>query len=248
MQPVVGISLCTDARGRWREGRTYHYLSAAYAEAVAGAGAVPLYLPSPTDHARLRLAARAEALADAKAALARVDALVIPGGDDFLPDRPYPDSVRFEPVPDAQLRFDLALLRAARARRLPVLGVCYGMQVMAVEDGGALIYDIATDCPGLAEHQLRPNGRHDVYVDPGSRLARIVGERVRVNSRHHQAVSGPGETLRACAHAPDGLIEAIESADESAPFCVGVQWHAEDLEGEAGAGLFRALVEAARAR
>ena len=234
MQPVVGISLCTDARGRWREGQTYHYLSAAYAEAVVGAGGVPLYLPSHGDPA---------------AVLERVDALLIPGGDDLLPDRPYPESVRFEPVPDAQLRFDLGLLRAARARRLPVLGICYGMQVLAVADGGALIYDIATDCPEVGEHQLRPNGRHDVYVDPDSRLARIVGsEHVRVNSRHHQAVSEPGETLRACAHAGDGLIEAIESSDGDGAFCVGVQWHAEQLEGGAGAGLFSALVESVRAR
>jgi len=172
---------------------------------------------------------------------------VIPGGDDFLPERPYPDSVHFDPVPDAQLAFDRALLRRARARRIPFLGICYGMQVLAVEDGGALIYDVATDCPGLGEHQLRPGGRHDVYIEADSRLARIVGsERARVNSRHHQAVSEPGDSLRTCAHADDGLIEAIEASDTDSAFCVGVQWHPEELEGGAGAGLFEALVEAAR--
>src|SRR5262245_26568640 len=131
--PTVGIPLCVDAQGRWKRGRTYHYLDAAYARAVERGGGVALYLP---------LAADPGALAE------RVDALLVPGGDDLLPPRPYPPHVRFEPVPDEQLAFDRALVDAALARDLPIFGICYGMQLLALALGGALHYDIATDVAG----------------------------------------------------------------------------------------------------
>jgi putative glutamine amidotransferase len=227
--PTVGIPLCVDEQGRWKRGRTYHYIDAAYARAVERAGGVPVYLPMS---------------ADVRALAERVDALLVPGGDDLLPPRPYPAHVRFEAVPAPQLAFDRALLAAALAREIPVLGICYGMQLLALELGGELHYDIATDVAGAMTHQLG-EGRHRVRLESDSRLAAICrsGE-LSVGSRHHQAVSATGAELRACGRSDDGVIEAVEGVGET--FRIGVQWHPEshcDAESEA---LFRAFVDAAQ--
>ena len=228
--PTIGIPLCLDEQGRWKRGRTYHYIDAAYARAVEHAGGVPVYLPlSP----------------DVRAVAAKIDALLVPGGDDLLPPRPYPVHVRFEPVPAPQLAFDRALLAAALAREIPVLGICYGMQLLALELGSELFYDIATDVAGAASHQLG-EGRHRVRIESDSRLAEICGrDELVVTSRHHQSVSATGAQLRASARADDGVIEAVERV--GAAFCLAVQWHPEshcDAESEA---LFRAFVDAAQA-
>jgi putative glutamine amidotransferase len=235
MKPRIGIPPALDAAGRWRAGRRTHHLDAAYAEAVAEAGGVPLYLAAPGPVAAL---------------LETVDALLVPGGPDFLPPAPYPEGVRFSPAAPEQLAFDGALLRGARAAALPVLGVCYGMQLLAVEAGGALHYHVPHDVVGALEHRREePDARHAVELLPGTRLAALFGAaRIEVNSRHHQAVSDPGRGLVAAARAPDGVIEAIE-AEPGAAFALGVQWHPEGLGGAHRAALFGALVEAAaRAR
>jgi putative glutamine amidotransferase len=226
--PTIGIPLSVDEQGRWKRGRTYDYIDAAYARAVDRAGGTPLYLPRSSDP---------------RAQVERVDALLIPGGDDFAPPRPYPAHVQFELVPDAQLAFDRALLDVALERGIPLLGVCYGMQLMALRFGGSLHYDLATDLAGAAEHQLGAQ-RHRVKLEAGSRLAEITGKgELQVSSRHHQAVSEPGPELRVSAHADDGVIEAIETPRG---FGIGVQWHPESQGDEESEALFRALVEAAK--
>jgi putative glutamine amidotransferase len=231
VQPLVGIPLCVDDRGRLRAGRTYHYVHAAYARAVERAGGVPVYLPVQRD---------------VRGLIERVDALLVPGGDDLAPPRPYPAHVRFELVPDAQLAFDRALLDAALAAGKPVLGICYGMQLLALSLGGALHYDIATDVPGAGEHRLpERDGRHALRIAEGSRLATLAGTNtVRVGSRHHQAVSDPGSGLAISARADDGVIEAVER--RSGAFCMGVQWHPETDADALADALFSAFVASAR--
>jgi putative glutamine amidotransferase len=227
--PTVGIPLCVDEQGRWKRGRTYQYGDASYARAIERAGGVPVYLPLQ---------------ADAAALVARIDALLVPGGDDFLPPRTYPPHVRFEAVPETQLAFDRALVDAALVRGIPVLGICYGMQLVALARGGALHYDLATDLHGASEHQLG-GGRHPVALEPGSKLAEILGAReLSVSSRHHQAVSDPGPELRVAARARDGAIEAVEA--RAGAFCVGVQWHPESHDEADSEALFRAFVAAAK--
>jgi putative glutamine amidotransferase len=227
--PTVGIPLCVDEQGRWKRGRTYQYGDVTYARAVERAGGLPIYLPIQ---------------ADAEALVARIDALLVPGGDDFLPPRAYPAHVRFEPVPEHQLGFDRALVDAALRRRIPVLGICYGMQLVALARGGTLHYDLATDLPGALEHQLG-EALHPIALEPGSKLAGILGSRaLPVSSRHHQAVSDPGPELRIAARSTDGVIEALESP--AGAFCVGVQWHPESHEGAESDALFRAFVAAAQ--
>lgn len=225
VRPRIGIPLCLDARGRWKAARDYHYIDAAYAQAIERAGATPFYLPPQSDP---------------EALIEQFDGLLLPGGDDLLPPDPYPSGVEFDPVPQSQLNFDSALLGSAIKRGTPVLAICYGMQLLALSAGGSLHYDIATDLPSADTHQLTDStGRHPVRIEANSRLAGALGEApIWVNSLHHQGVATPGAEMRVCARAEDGLIEAIER--EGSHFCVGVQWHPEKLDGSDA--LFRAFV------
>jgi len=233
MHPLIGISQCLDERGRWHPTREYAYLDTSYAGALAQSGGTPVLLP---------LQENVSALTE------RLDGLLIPGGDDLPPPHPYPPQIRFETVPSRQLAFDQALLAAALARRLPVLAICYGMQLLALERGGSLVYDIPSDLPQAGSHQLpEPAGRHGLAIERDSRLARLLGDAPGpVNSQHHQGVAEAGRGLRVCARADDGLIEAIESEDGE--FCIGVQWHPERMQGPHRERLFSGFVAACRVR
>jgi len=204
--------------------RPAEQLDARYARAVREAGGTPTAL-------------------GAGATLAGIDGLVIPGGGDFAPVTPYPPGVAFEPVPSGQLASDLVLLGEALARGLPVLGICYGMQLLAHAAGGSFVYDIPSDRPAAGAHRLpEPDGRHPITIEPGSQLAQLVGgPALAVNSSHHQAVATPGRGLRVVAHAADGIVEAIESTDPTR-FVLGVQWHPERMDAVHRAALFGALL------
>lgn len=234
VRPLIGIPLCLEERGRRVPERQYQYLDTAYARAVDAAGGTPVHLPIQ---------------ADAEALLERLDGVLLPGGPDFAPPRAYPADVRFRTAPDGQLDFDRRLLAGALARGLPVLAVCYGMQLLALHCGGSLHYDIAHDVPGAGAHRLpERDGRHGLRVEPHSRLAEALGDAAArpVNSLHHQAVADPGRGLRVCARADDDLIEALEA--DSGAFCIGVQWHPEKLEGPPRERLFGGFVSACRGR
>jgi len=227
-RPLIGVTLCSDERGRWRAGRTYHYLAVDYLRALALAGADAVYVPAQP---------RLERIAE------RLDGLLIPGGDDFAPPAPYPPEVAFELVPDAQLAADRALLECVLARGRPVLGICYGAQLLALQRGGALHYHLPVDVPSAGPH-TGAGTRHALAIEPGTRLARALGgPTAEVNSQHHQAIRSPGPELRVSARAADGVIEAVESPGD--PWCLGVQWHPE-LQSDAGSqALFAQFVAAA---
>ncbi|MCC6405660.1 MAG: gamma-glutamyl-gamma-aminobutyrate hydrolase family protein [Planctomycetes bacterium] len=204
-----------------------------YADAVLRAGGVPIAIPpvgGPRDIARL---------------LANVDGVVLGGGDDFDLERLglAKNHPSVQPVMPAKQDFDVELVRAALERKLPILGICYGMQIFAVVDGGSLHQHIPDDRPGAREH--RGNVLHAVEVLAGTKLAAIVETReLETVSSHHQAVATVGAKWRVGARDDQGLIEAIERPD--LPFCVGVQWHPErSPQGSAHDRLFRALVGAA---
>jgi len=157
-------------------------------------------------------------------------------------------------VNESRDRAELLLARWALAEQLPLLGICRGNQVLNVAAGGTLLQDIGTHIPGALVHSSvasRPMDRvaHTVELTGGSRLAALFGAgTLAVNSAHHQAVHVVGEPLVVTAYAPDGVVEGIEAPAH--PFCLGVQWHPEELLDSLPPmrRLFEALIEAARVR
>ena len=215
-------------------------VNAAYVESVTRAGGIPLILPP------------AIAAEHAAAALEGVEGLLLTGGEDIDPACYCTDPVpQLGPVDAARDRFELALFDAARARGLPVLGICRGLQLVNVALGGALWQDLPTERPSALRHDrddARDARTHDVAIAAGSRAAAALGvTALAVNSFHHQGVRTLAPGLVATGHAPDGLVEAIEGADGG--WLLAVQWHPEEMLGDSSApdgGLFLALVEAAR--
>jgi putative glutamine amidotransferase len=231
--PLIGISTYREetAWGVWRQ--RADVLQVEYADAVVRAGGVPVLLPPASAD-----------LDAARAAVAALGGLVMAGGADVEPARyreePHERTGAWRPDRDA---WELALLAAAEEAGLPTLGVCRGMQLMAVAAGGAL--DQHT--PEVVGHeQHSPGGDEfgmiEVRTAPGSLVARVLGPDVRAHCHHHQSVrSHPG--FLASAWAEDGTVEAMEAGAASARFCLGVQWHPEMSRDQR---LFDALVEAAR--
>ncbi|WP_193605454.1 gamma-glutamyl-gamma-aminobutyrate hydrolase family protein [Nocardioides dongkuii] len=229
--PVIGLTTYREdaAWGVWRQ--RADLLPTQYAAAVEATGGVPVLLPPQAQDGA------------AEAVVGRVDGLVVTGGADVDPARygaePHPRTAGWRPDRDG---WEAALLDAAQAAGLPVLGVCRGMQLMAVHAGGVL--DQHT--PDVVAHeQHSPGGdafgRIAVATEPGSTVAALVGERLEVRCHHHQSVrSHPGYV--AAARAEDGTLEAMESPGNR--FCVAVQWHPETVE---DVGLLAGLVRAAAA-
>lgn len=157
--------------------------------------------------------------------------------------------------PDAaRERTDFALLDHAVTEQKPVLAICYGVQSLNVFLGGPLVQDIPSEIHTRIQHAWTghegPEPHHEVTFDPGSRLAQMAGgNQVRVNSSHHQSVLRPGRNLRVVAHAPDGVIEAVEWTGD-ANWIVGVQWHPERMVAtdDFAQSLFRELAAAAIVR
>src|SRR3954454_3186531 len=175
--------------------------------------------------------------------LDRLDGVCLSGGPDLDPAaygarERHPELGPTEPSLD---EFELALARAALAVGVPLLGICRGAQTLNVAAGGTLHQHL----DGHRQTEAGTLTTHEVQVAAGTRLARILGAgRLPVNSFHHQAVDRVGRGLRVVAQADDGTVEAIEAAGH-ANFTLGVQWHAETLEGHMP--LFAALVAAAKA-
>jgi len=200
------------------DGRERVTLNTAYVRALESAGLVPLAVPTMLAPER------------AGAALTAVRGLVLTGGEDVAPDRygatPHPRLGDVDPGRDAA---ELALIAAARARRVPILAICRGIQILNVALGGTLYQDLDSERPGPVPHSDE-TARHAVRVEAGSLLERTLGTRsASVNSRHHQAIRDLAPGLKAVAWADDGVIEAAEPADTTAPWMVAVQWHPEDL-------------------
>ena len=178
--------------------------------------------------------------------LDRVDAIVITGGQDLDPAHYGQDAHPTVDPPDAERdAAEIAMRRGAWERDMPILGVCRGLQVMAVGMGGALVQHL----PERTElvHMEKPGYfvHHRARILGGTQIAGIIGEgELEVNSSHHQAIADPG-SLVVTGYAEDGVIEACE--DPTRTFCLGVQWHPESPDQETGPKLFGALVRAAAA-
>lgn len=225
--PLIGVStyLETDVRwGVWQHQAAV--LPAGYHRLVQRAGGCALLLPPDADERAAQV-------------VSRLDGLVVSGGPDVEPARygaeRAPDCGPSDPERDA---WEFALTRAALEQRVPLLGICRGMQVLNVLLGGTLVQH-------MEGHRGKPGtfGEHTVVPVAGTRLAEVLPEPVSVPTYHHQAVARLGDGLVPGAHAEDGTVEALELPGGEHPFVLAVQWHPE--EGR-DVRVMRALVEAAR--
>lgn len=228
MRPLVGITAFVE-QARWRVwDKPAVMLPYAYVRHVEDAGGRAVLVPPFRG--------------DPGEIVDRVDALVLSGGPDIDPARygvpPHPLTADVRPERDEA---ELGLIAAARARDLPVLGICRGMQLLTVAHGGSL-HQHLPDILGHDRHLPATGvyGEHSVRISPGSVVHEIIGDAAVVPSYHHQGIATPG-SLTACGWAEDGSIEAVEAPIRR--FLVGVMWHPE--AGTDGR-LFQALVTAAR--
>ncbi|PYO62375.1 MAG: hypothetical protein DMD70_05740 [Gemmatimonadetes bacterium] len=223
---IVAVS----ATRRTDAGRERVALNTAYVYALMRAGLVPLLVPPILDP---------EA---ACAALDGVHGLVLTGGEDVEPGRygatPHSKLGETDRARDA---VELALIAGAERRRLPVLAICRGIQILNVALGGTLYQDLASERPGPVDH-ADTRSRHGLRIESGTLLHRTLeAVDASVNTRHHQAIRDVAPGLRATAWAEDGVIEGAERKDPGAPWTLAVQWHPEDdVEG----ALFRGFAEA----
>jgi putative glutamine amidotransferase len=228
-RPLIGLSTYRE-QCRWGVWDVRaDVLPSDYASSIEAAGGIPVLLPPVDDPAA------------AASVLRRLDGLVVCGGADVDPERygqaAHEQTSGWRPDRDT---WELALLEAAAERMLPTLGVCRGMQLMAVHAGGALEQHLpdrvghSRHSPGGAEY-----GSVLVRTVAESTVQRLVGDDFLARCHHHQAVaSHPGYEV--AARAADGTVEAMETVDR--PFWLAVQWHPET---EHDRGLFRGLVAAA---
>lgn len=230
MRPVVGITAYAEpvSWGVWR-GVPAAFVPHAYVRSIEAVGGRAVLLPPD----------------DVDADVLRVlDALVLTGGADLDPARYGAEPARFTESQPGRDVGEVTLLTAAIAVDLPVLGVCRGMQLLAVAHGGRL-HQHLPDVVGHPGHrpELGRYGAHDVHLAPGSLAASVLGNMCRVNSYHHQAVADPGR-LTATGWADDGVIEAVE--DPGRRFLLGVQWHPEQDDERPFAALVRAALDGCR--
>jgi putative glutamine amidotransferase len=235
--PIIGISAWTRSLSTsLGDGERHYSVATEYVDAVTAAGGVPVVLPSIDP-------------SFAADAVARLDGVIISGGNDIDPARygaGIDGSVDLDPRRDA---WEFALTHAARELDVPLLGICRGAQVLNVAHGGSMvqhIWDSRDDHPGLWDPETRKltTWMHEVEFLPDSRLASIYGKDRRiVNSLHHQALDRIGDGLRVVATATDGTVEAIEA--NGGWDALGVQWHPERLDLADERPLFEAFVQLA---
>jgi putative glutamine amidotransferase len=204
--------------------------------ALEVAGLIPLIVP-PLSSERA-----------AAAVLDSVSGLVLTGGEDVDPAR-YGES-RHEKVRSVNAARDAteaSLIVEAKARGIPVLAICRGIQILNVALGGTLVQDISTQCKTDIAHDEdgpRDSRSHEVVVEPGSLIASAIGaERVTVNSFHHQSVKDIADGMRVTARSPDGIVEGVESTDKDW-WVLAVQWHPEEMTNSPepwDRGLFKAF-------
>ena len=208
-KPVIGVSCSID-------GSTVE-VGMTYIKSVRKAGGIPFVIPLATSEAEI------------DEYLDHIDGLVMTGGEDVSPLLFGQEPSRFlgEVVPDRDI-YDITLIRKAVKRGIPILGICRGEQSLNIAMGGDLIQDIPSEVTGAIQHRQnapRSYGSHTINIVKGSLLHKLLGvDNIAVNSFHHQACGKIAPGYKVTATAPDGVVEAIESADGKS---FGVQFHPE---------------------
>ncbi len=240
MRPLIGISPTPEEKD-FDHGHFRRYaLANTYTNAVFAAGGVPVIL-----------APRTEGLDDL---LDQLDGVIFSGGSDLdsahWDEDPHPTAYGFDPERD---NFEIAAIRKAVARDMPMLGICRGIQSINVALGGTIYQHIPDQVPDALQHRQHEDGKmndttsHTVTIAEGDNLLRKIhgGTTMETNSFHHQSIREPAEGLDVIAKAGDGVIEAVWLPQMT--FGLAVQWHPEMLAADHPdqAALFQALVDAA---
>ncbi len=214
--PLIGITTSLSM-----EENTY-FLKCSYAESIAEAGGLPVLLPSDS------------AVGEEEMYAESLDGILFAGGGDI-----HPHYFKEEPLDGFEMGtilpqrdcFEIKLYKAAEQRKIPMLGICSGIQLMAVAAGGSIYQDIDTGIQRqqkVRHMQKAPDWceTHMVELVAGTKLAEIYyAGQIETNSFHHQSVKQVPEHFLVNAWSTDGIVEGIESG--SMPFCIGVQWHPE---------------------
>jgi len=216
-KPMIGVNM--DYRSAKKESSPYCFMHAGYCNALHKAGAIPVpFSPLGDDD-------------DIRQVLNTLDGVLLIGGADLDCRR---DGFMLHPsmrVLDPRREdFDRTLMRRIADRRMPVMGIGCGMQLINVSQGGNLFLHIAEDLPHAVPHldATDPNHRHALEITPGSLMERVYGEgEIRVNSMHHMAVDEVAPGFAVTARCPDGVVEAIESTMDDW-FAFGTQFHPEN--------------------
>jgi putative glutamine amidotransferase len=226
--PRIGITLDWEEKGSFSS-EPYYCLRTQYFDAIHAAGGLPLAIPYLYD-----------AINDY---LDTIQGLVIPGGDFAFPNDWYLDSKETSPFPpSARLEFDIAIIKRALERRIPLLTICAGMQILACLNGCKLTNSIHTSVDHHGVDRKHP--AHTVTITPQTKLANILHTTsIEANSAHREAIVMPSSNVTINAIAPDGTIEGIELDNHN--FAIGVQWHPEFFVASANPHrmLFEALIK-----
>lgn len=221
---------------RW-EGLSGSRINQTYLQSVLMAGAAPVPLPVIADTSAL------------SSIINSCEGLLLTGGGDISPiyyGEEYSPDLRS--VSDARDICELLLFRLAMERKIPVFGICRGMQLINVALGGSLYQHLGSVPEFNIQHDQQEERRtttHGIAIETGSIMERVFGSQAQVNSFHHQAIKDLAPGLKVTARSPDGVIEAVESIDQSGPVIMGVQWHPEELSASEpkAAALFKLFVE-----
>lgn len=199
------------------------YLGREYSEALEAHGAVPVLIPLIPSEEYIRNV------------VSELDGVLLPGCDSdpdpaLYGENPHPKLGAVIPEKD---QTDLLVLAEAEKRNLPVLAICFGVQILNVHRGGTLIQDIESEVTDCVQHrQIGPRERlsHHIEVSEPSFLETVLADssfdKLMVNSHHHQSIRNVGKDLTITAYAPDGVAECVEQIDD-VRFVLGVQWHPE---------------------
>jgi putative glutamine amidotransferase len=215
-KPLIGVNL--DYRSARKDSSAFYFLHAGYCNSLSKAGAIPMLIPPMDDEG------------DMRRVLDLLDGVLFIGGADLDCRHDgymlHPSMRVLDPYRED---FDRRLMHMVGERRMPVMGVGCGMQLLNVSQGGNLFLHIAEDLPKALPHldAMDPNHRHALEIVMGTLMERVYGEgEIRVNSMHHMAIDEVAPGFAVTARCPDGVVEAIESTMDDW-FAFGTQFHPE---------------------
>ena len=233
--PRIGITLDYEEAQTYSK-KPWYALRENYCAAVSRFGAIPLPLPHEVEMVEHYLDL--------------IDGLMITGGAFDVSPELYGENSKHETVTtkDRRTKFEFAITKGAIERKIPILGICGGEQLLNVVLGGTLIQHIPDTIKNPLEHEQknpRDEAGHKIKIVEGSLLHKIVGKtEMNVNTAHHQAVAKPAPNLLVNCTTSDGVIEGVELTTH--PFCLGVQWHPEYFVDKCDGKIFEEFVGACK--